>query len=344
MTGPDRRVCPDCRGPIPAGAPLGWCPRCWLQGALEVGCLAPPVGSPLSWLAPDPPAAVRDYVVLAELGRGGMGVVYLARRNGVSSPVALKRPHPGASAEAGLARRLRAEGARVARLHHHNIVSIHEVGEAEEVPFMAMEYVSGVSLDRLVGAGPLPAGRAVRHVAGVARAVQHAHDRGILHLDLKPSNVIIDGLDEPHLVDFAVAISSEGCGDPAGAVCGSPHYMAPEQWMWTSVPVGPAADVHGLGALLYHLLTGRPPFEAPTLPEVILRLCTEEVLSPRQIVASLPAEVERICLCCLRKEARERYSTAGAVADELECWLAGGELSGAQPAAVLPRTAGWRNA
>jgi WD40 repeat protein len=278
------------------------------------------------------PRPFGPYDLLAEIGRGGMGVVYRARHRGLNRTVALKVILAGEHAAEDFIERFRREAGAAAGLDHPNIVPIHEVGTQEGEPYFSMRLVEGVTLaDRIAHAWVQPApppGAAVlrsfcRVIAVLARAVHHAHQRGILHRDIKPTNVLLDGDDTPYLTDFGLAKSIEH--DPGVtrtlAVLGTPAYMAPEQARGETRHLTVAMDVYALGAVLYETVTGRPPFVGATSIETIQRVIEEEPTSPRRHHAGIEPDLETICLKCLEKEPALRYASAEALALDLERWL-----------------------
>ena len=221
--------------------------------------------------------------------------------------------------------RFRTEAEAAARLQHPNIVAIHEVGEIEGLHYFSMDYVEGPSLAELTREGTLEPERAARYVEIIAGAVHYAHQRGILHRDLKPANVLIDASDQPRITDFGLAKRLDGDGGVtlSGQVLGAPSYMPPEQAGGHWGQVGVPSDVYALGAILYHLLTGRPPFVGETIAEVLSKVQTEEPQPPRELNPGVPAELEAICLKCLRKEPRRRYASAAELAEDLRRWREG---------------------
>jgi serine/threonine protein kinase len=279
--------------------------------------------------------ALPGYEILREIARGGMGVVYEARQTGLNRPVAVKLILHGALASGSDRRRFAAEAAAAAKLKHPNIVVIHEVGEHAGQPYFSMEYVAGESLARLTRTKLLPPKQAAHYVAEVARAVQFAHERGVLHRDIKPSNVLVDENGRVRVMDFGLAKQVDADGDDkltvTGQLLGTPSYMAPEQITGPSAAIGTACDVYGLGALLYELLTGQPPFRGETQVETLLGVMENDPPLPRRINPTVPRELEMIALKCLEKQPANRYATAAAVAEDLERYLEGESLSISSP-------------
>lgn len=297
---------------------------------------------------PEPlPRAFGDYELLAEVARGGMGVVYRARQRSLDRQVALKMVLSGPFASRVALERFRAEARVAASLQHVGIVAIHEAGEAEGQPYFTMDFVEGRNLADHLRDGPLPPARAARYIDQIARAVAYAHACGVLHRDLKPANILIDESDCPRITDFGLAkqLTASGhlSGSPpltlTGQALGSPHYMAPELASAQNENIGTAADVYSLGAILYQLLTGRPPFAAGTVGETLHQVLHNEPPRPRVLDPSLPRDLETICLKCLEKEPARRYPSAAMVAEELERFLSGQPLLG-RPISAAER--GWR--
>jgi hypothetical protein len=286
---------------------------------------------------------VPGYQVLAVLGEGGMGVVYKARQEGLNRVVALKRVRRDYAAESQALGRFRAEAEAVARLAHPHIVSVYAWGEHDGCPYFALEYCPGGSLDKAVAGQPQPPPGAARLVEKLARAVQAAHEAGVVHRDLKPANVLLAPPgDEPALntpwgvpkvADFGLCrlLQAEGQRTAEGAVAGTPQYMAPEQAEGRGQDIGPATDVWALGVILYEMLTGRRPFQAGSTPATLRAVCQDEPPRPMRLQAGVPAELEAICLRCLRKRPGERYARAADLAEALRGWLAGAEAGRQAP-------------
>jgi serine/threonine protein kinase/Tfp pilus assembly protein PilF len=288
------------------------------------------------------PVTVPGYEILGELGRGGMGVVYQARHVRLNRIVALKMVLAGSHAGPDEQARFLAEAEAVAHLQHPHIVQIYETGQHNGLPFMALEFVEAGSLARKIKDAPLAAAEAARVVEQLARGMAYAHSRGIVHRDLKPENVLLAGDGTPKVTDFGLAKRVDGGSDltQTGAIMGTPSYMAPEQARGGSKAVGPAADVYALGAILYQLLTGRPPFQAPTAHETVFQVIMEDPVPPRQLNARLPRDLETICLKCLRKEVGKRYPSALALADDLHRFLASEPIQ-ARPVRLWERGLKW---
>jgi predicted Ser/Thr protein kinase len=310
---------------------------------------APATGADAATLPPEPAPAevpgdlpqVPGYALLGELGRGGMGVVYKARQVGLDRLVALKMILAGPYAGEHEVARFRTEAEAVARLQHPHIVQIYEVGEHDGRPFFSLEFVEGGSLAERLEGTPWPAGKAAPLVEALARAMHAAHRKGIVHRDLKPANVLLTPEGEPKITDFGLAkkLDVEKGQTQTGAIVGTPSYMAPEQAGGQSKALGPAADVYALGAILYELLTGRPPFKATKPLDTILQVLSEEPVPPSRLQPKVARDLETICLKCLEKEPGKRYGTAEALAEDLRRFRADEPIV-ARPVGSLER--GWR--
>jgi serine/threonine protein kinase/Tfp pilus assembly protein PilF len=285
---------------------------------------------------------VPGYEILSELGRGGMGVVYKARQCRLNRVVALKMILAGDYAGADAVERIMAEAEIVARLQHPNIVQIYATGDCDGRPYVELEYVAGGSLaDRLDGT-PWPPRAAARLVESLALAMAEAHRMGIIHRDLKPANILMTDDGTPKITDFGLAKSIENQTGltRTESIIGSPRYMAPEQAGGHTRGVGPAADVYALGTNLYELLTGRPPFVAPTILATLDLVKNAEPVPPRRLQPGLASDLETICLKCLRKEAHQRYESADALAEDLTRFL-NGEPILARPTSSFERAWKW---
>lgn len=327
VTHPSHQVCPVCGSALQGGVRPEFCPVCLLREAVEPGAPRP--------FLPEGMRRLGDYDLLGEVARGGMGVVFRARQRSLGRIVAVKLLLGGHFAGEAASHRFREEAAAAAALQHPHIVAIHEVGEHEGQPFFSMDFVEGRTLAEMVKEGPLGVRRAAQLVSVIARAVGYAHRQGVLHRDLKPSNVIVDPFDQPRVTDFGLAKRLESGVETltaTGQILGSPAYASPEQVQGSGV-VGPAGDVYSLGALLYHLLTGRAPFQAETLPALLRQVAGEDPVSPRRLNPSVSRDLDTLCLKCLEKEPGRRYAGADCLADDLDRFLAG------RP--VLARPVGW---
>jgi serine/threonine-protein kinase len=283
-----------------------------------------------------------DYQLLAEIGRGGMGVVYKARQKTLDRLVAVKMILASHLASDDQVHRFYAEARAAAKLQHPNIVGIHEIGHLHGQHYFVMEHVEGRSLADVLAAGPMDPEAAADCAAKIARAVHHLHQQGIVHRDLKPSNILIDARGEPHVTDFGLAKTLIGDSQltHTGAIVGTPSYMAPEQAAGRGAEVGPHSDVYSLGALLYDMLTGRPPFREATPLDTLVQVLEAEPRLPSQINPRVPRDLEMICLRCIEKLAQNRYPSAAALADDLERFLKR-ESVDARPPGFVQRVRRW---
>lgn len=284
-----------------------------------------------------------DYELLEEIARGGMGVVYRARQVNLKRIVALKMILAGQLAGHQEVERFHAEAEAAAKLDHPNIVPIFEVGEYEGQHYFSMAFVEGESLAQRVGRGVLPPREAAELLRQIALAIGYAHVEGVVHRDLKPANVLLDRDGQPRVTDFGLAKHVEGdhSGMTAtGQILGTPSYMPPEQAGGDRDNIGPLSDIYSLGAILYCLLTGRPPFQAATPVETLMQVMTREPVGPRQLNSDVPRDLETICLKCLEKEPEQRYSSAQELADELQRFLEGRPIH-ARPISGPARAIRW---
>jgi tetratricopeptide (TPR) repeat protein/tRNA A-37 threonylcarbamoyl transferase component Bud32 len=289
-----------------------------------------------------PPPSCPGHEILAEIGRGGMGVVYKARDADLGRIVAIKTIAEGQHATRAQRERFRSEAQAVARLRHPNIIAIHAVGEHEDRPYLSLEFAEGGSLGQRLAEKPMAPREAAELLETLARAVHAAHQAGVLHRDLKPSNVLLTAEGVPKISDFGLAkmVDAESERTASGQVMGSPSYMSPEQAEGRSKHVGPAADIYALGAILYQALTGRPPFLGESALETLKLVTSSDAVSPRKFRPDVPPDLETICLKCLEKDPSKRYPTALALADDLRRFLDGRAIV-ARPASAAERCVRW---
>ncbi|TMP95590.1 MAG: hypothetical protein E6L08_01375 [Verrucomicrobia bacterium] len=337
------KICRKCGAKIFSDAPRGLCTACVLETALgifpdavagggdpggvdEASCdqaNAAAVHSKKAASAATMLGELGDYELLEEIGRGGQGVVFRARQKSLNRTVALKVISLGQWASKAHLKRFRREAEAAASLDHPCIVPIYEVDERDGSCYFSMKFVEGGQLDEVVRREPMPIRRAVELITKVARTVHYAHEHGILHRDIKPGNILLDAKGEPHLTDFGLArlVESESTVTQTLDVLGTPSYIAPEQAVGNNAAVSSATDVYGLGAVLYQLLTGHPPFAGGTTYETIKLLEDTEPRPPRLLNPKVDRDLSTICLKCLEKDPKRRYASAFALAEDLEHWL-----------------------
>src|SRR5437879_904054 len=345
------RICRKCGAKIFSDAPEGLCPRCVLNIALAmppelvaggdssavalakaddprhtnklVGDALPTPLNKKTAQAAELLGELGDYELLEEIGRGGQGVVFRARQKSLNRTVALKVISLGQWASKAHLKRFRLEAEAAARLEHPGIVPIHEVGERDGSCYFSMKFVEGGQLDEVVRRAPMSIRQATELIANVARTVHYAHEHGILHRDIKPGNILLDAKGEPHLTDFGLArlVETESTVTRTMEVLGTPSYMAPEQAVGNNAGVTRATDIYGLGAVLYQLLTGHPPFAGGTTFETVRLVLDTEPRQPRLLNPKVDRDLATICLKCLDKDPQRRYSSALALAEDLERWL-----------------------
>ncbi len=268
---------------------------------------------------------IGDYLIVEELGRGGMGVVYKAVQQSLGRTVALKMILRGELSSSTDQARLRAEAESVARLDHPNIVPVYEVGQQDELPYFSMRLIDGTTLADRLAAGPIPPREAAELLAQVAKAIHYAHEQGVLHRDLKPSNILLDAEGRPHVTDFGLAkrVEADGSLTRTGGIVGTPSYMAPEQAAAKRGQMGPASDVYSLGAILYQMLTGRAPFLAASPVDTLLLVLEQDPLPPHLLNGRADPDLEMISLRCMQKPPELRYGTAAELAEDLGAFLRG---------------------
>jgi len=306
---------------------------------------------PLAWLSPDEmdidladekQRRFGDYELLERIGQGGMGVVYRARQHGLERDVAVKLLAAGPWASDEFVARFRREARHAARMQHPNIVEIYEFGHRDGLNFFSMRLVEGPSLaQRLAANGPMPERDAAKCARVLAEAMDYAHRLDVLHLDLKPANVLISHSGEPLIADFGLARRVDaGPGGGNEEISGTPSYMAPEQALQQSHPLTASTDIYGLGAILYEMLTGRPPFRGADAQATLESVLNEQPASPRSLRAGLSPDLEAICLRCLEKQPSDRFATARELADDLQRFIDGHAVS-ARPLNSVQRLARW---
>src|SRR5437588_7391946 len=326
------RICRNCGAKVFSDAPEGLCTGCVLEAAIGVSPDAVAGGGDPGHA--DNPASKKtaravellgelgDYELLEEVGRGGQGVVFRARQKSLNRTVALKVISLGQWASKAHLKRFRLEAEAAAHLEHPGIVPIHEVGERDGSCYFSMKFVEGGQLDEVARREPMPPRRAAELIAKVARTVHYAHEHGILHRDIKPGNILLDAKGEPHLTDFGLArlVESESSVTQTLDVLGTPSYMTPEQAVGNNAAVSNVTDVYGLGAVLYQLLTGQPPFAGGATYETIKLLLDTEPKKPRLLNPKIDRDLSTICLKCLEEDPTCRQPSSLALAEDLERW------------------------
>src|SRR5947199_676376 len=327
------KFCRKCGAAIPPDSPQHSCGACLLETGL--GLLADEAAAEVDLSAVASAKAddlgraspmlmdFGDYELLEQVGRGGQGIVFRGRQKSLNRIVALKVIGLGRWATEAHLKRFRLEAEAAARLEHPGIVPIHEVGERDGSCYFSMKFVEGGQLDEVVRRTPMSIREAAELIAKVARTVHYAHDHGILHRDIKPGNILLDAKGEPHLTDFGLArlVKTESSITQTLDVIGTPSYMAPEQAVGNNAAVSSVTDVYGLGAVLYQLLTGQPPFAGGTTYETIRLLLDTEPRPPRLLNPKVDRDLSTICLKCLEKDSQRRYPSAFALAEDIERWL-----------------------
>ena len=286
---------------------------------------------------------IGDYELLDVVGRGGMGIVHKARHHALNRIVALKVTREDRVLTSETALRFRREAAAVAKLDHPHIVPIYEVGESAGQQFYSMAFIEGISLAQLVAVAPLTSQRAAALLQPVAAAIAYAHSQGVVHRDLKPENILLDGSDRPRVTDFGAAVCSDADSrlTLAGEVLGTPSYMSPEQAQGAPHEVGPRSDVYSLGATLYCLLTGRPPFRSAAPLDTLKQVVERDPVSPRQLNPAVDRDLETICLKCLEKSPERRYASASELANDPRSASSTSRPILARPASIIEKAARW---
>jgi WD40 repeat protein len=343
--------CANCGSGLSGDSPEGLCPKCLLAAGAallnQLGSAAPfedatHLTTPASPLTGTKLRYFGDYELLEEIARGGMGIVFKARQVNLNRTVALKLINSGALASADLIKRFKAEAEAAAALNHPNIVPIYEIGEVQGQHYFSMALIDGPNLHEYQHLHPFEPREAAELIATIARAVHHAHQRGVLHRDIKPGNLLIDENGTPHLTDFGVAklIHAETNLTHTQAILGTPAYMAPEQAAGDTKNVTTAVDIYGLGAVFYQLLAGVPPFAGNTAVEIIRHVLETDPRAPSIHNPGVDRDLETVCLKCLEKTPQRRYASADSFANDLERWVRGEPIQ-ARACGVGKRTIKW---
>ncbi len=313
-----------------------------LQAAISIGEPRDDDTTPSATPGSAPKIQLEGYEILGELGRGGMGVVYRARDKKLKRIVALKMVLSGAHADAAELERFQREAEAVAQLQHPNIVQIHDVGEHNGRPFFSLEFVEGGELADQIAGEPQPPEQAAKLIETLSHAIHFAHQHNIIHRDLKPANVLLTSDGQPKITDFGLAkrLEDDSAQTASGSIMGTPSYMAPEQAGGKQMTIGPQTDVYALGALLYCMLTGRPPFQSASVMDTVLQVLEQDPVPPRQLVQGLDRDLETITLKCLQKDPGRRYQSAEDVADELRRYQ-GDEPIQARPVSAVEHSWRW---
>jgi serine/threonine protein kinase/Tfp pilus assembly protein PilF len=336
-----KRFCRKCGATIPPNSPQQSCSACLLEAGLD-SSVEPDGGGDVD---PTPEPMLMDfgdYELIEKIGRGGQGVVFRARQKSLNRIVALKVIALGHWATESHLKRFRLEAKAAASLDHPCIVPIYDIGERDGSCYFSMKLVQGGQLDEVQRREPMSIRRAAELMAKIARTVHYAHERGVLHRDIKPGNILLDGDGEPHLTDFGLArlVETESTVTCTMEVLGTPSYMAPEEAAGQTKQITAATDVYGLGAVFYQLLTGHPPFAGGTTYQTIRMVLETEPRKPRLWNPKVDVDLETICLKCLEKEPPRRYASALALAEDLERWLRHEPVQ-ARPANIFKRTRKW---
>ncbi|MFT5327129.1 MAG: hypothetical protein ACI8P0_005017 [Planctomycetaceae bacterium] len=322
MNSSSTRLCQTCGALVSEGAP---CSACAFVGAFEALGLNEPAAPETRFSPIDLPSTFGHYRVEREIAAGGMGMVYEAEDTRLGRPVALKMLRQVFFATEKERLRFQSEAELASQLDHPNIVPIHEVGEHDGQPYFTMKIIRGGNLAERLAEEPIPAGEAAAMMINIASAVHHAHRHGVLHLDLKPANILLDERKIPLLTDFGLAklLVSESSLTLTQTIAGTPDYMSPEQATGRKSEISTATDVWALGVILYQMLTGRLPFQGESPSEILRQVEERDPTSPSTIIHRIDRDLETLCLRCLEKDPARRLASAGELAEELKRWQRG---------------------